>query len=102
LFWNNADPEFHLAMIQAYNDWLSEFCRVAPDRLIGLALLPNAGVELAIAEFRRACALPGIGGITLGQYPHGGAAPAPEDDAFWAEAEAAGVPVGVHVSFATD
>ena len=27
-------------MFRIYNDWLVDFCRHAPDRLIGLACLP--------------------------------------------------------------
>src|SRR5512134_2142017 len=36
-FFSDADPEFQLAGVQAYNNWLaSEFVQVAPERLIGL------------------------------------------------------------------
>jgi predicted TIM-barrel fold metal-dependent hydrolase len=102
LWWNDADPELHLCLIRAYNDWLSEFCAHAPDRYIGLALLPNVGTAAAIAEFRRARQLPGIGGIVIGKYPTGRLAISKEDDALWAELEAAGVPVSIHVSLVTD
>jgi predicted TIM-barrel fold metal-dependent hydrolase len=35
------DPEYRLALIRAYNDWLmDEFCGVDPKRLIGLPLMP--------------------------------------------------------------
>src|SRR5262249_23957202 len=29
---STQDPDFHLALVQAYNDWLSEYCAAAPDR----------------------------------------------------------------------
>jgi uncharacterized protein len=35
-----ADPELRIACIQAYNDWLIEFCSAAPNRLLGVAILP--------------------------------------------------------------
>jgi len=35
-----ADPELRIACIQAYNDWLTEFCAAAPNRLLGVAILP--------------------------------------------------------------
>src|SRR5438093_823391 len=71
LWWNTSEPELHLSLIRAYNDWLSEFCGGAPDRLVGLAMLPNVGTAPAIAEFQRALQLPGIGGILIGKYPTG-------------------------------
>ena len=37
----------------------------------------------------------------LGQYPHGGELMAGEDDAFWAAVQEAGVPISIHVAFAT-
>ncbi len=35
-----ADAELRIACIQAYNDWLIEFCSAAPNRLLGVAILP--------------------------------------------------------------
>ena len=101
LFWNNTDPEFHLDCIRAYNDWLSEFCAHAPDRLWGVAMVPNAGVEQAVAEFVRALSLPGMRGAMLGQYPHGGEVIDASDDPLWAAAAERRVPLSIHVSFAT-
>ena len=42
------------AMIQAYNDWLADFCAAAPDRLVGVAYLPTWDAALAATEARRA------------------------------------------------
>jgi predicted TIM-barrel fold metal-dependent hydrolase len=100
LFWNVDDVDFHLTCIQAYNDWLSEFCAYAPDRLWGVAMLPNVGVDHTLAELERARALPGMGGAMLGQYPHGGGVIAVEDDGLWAAAEAMEIPLSIHVGFA--
>ena len=102
-FWNNSDPEFHVACIRAYNDWLSEeYANQAPDRLFGLAMMPTSSTKDALEEFDRALALPGIQGIVLGQYPHGGGLITEEDDPFWAAAEKAGVPVNIHVALAME
>lgn len=94
----NQDAEFQLALVRAYNDWLSEYCSYAPDRLFGLALLPNRGVEGAVDELERALALPGISSGLIGLYPHGTKQILPEDDRLWAAFQAAGVPVTIHVS----
>lgn len=101
LFWNRDDPEFHLDCIRAYNDWLSEFCSYAPERLWGVAMIPNAGVDDAVAEFERASDLPGMRGAMLGQYPHGGDQIDAVDDALWAAAAERKVPLSIHVGFAT-
>lgn len=101
LFWHNADAAFHVACIRAYNDWLSEFCAHDPARLWGVAMLPNAGVDAAVAELDRALDLPGLRGVMIGRYPHGGEVVAPEDDAVWARIAERGAPLSIHVSFAT-
>src|SRR5437879_2984114 len=66
------------------------------------ALIPNAGVDTAVAEFERALALPGMRGAMIAQYPHGGEVIAPEDDALWGAMAAAGVPLSLHVAFALE
>ena len=100
LFFHNTDPEFHLACIRAYNDWLAEFCSYAPDRLWGVALMPTIGTDAAVEELRRIMAMPGMRGAMLGQYPHGGGDISPDDDPFWAAAAELKAPVSIHVGFA--
>lgn len=52
-----------LAGARAYNRWLAEFCSVAPERLLGLAMIGSmADVDGAVAEIRRAHA----DGLTAG------------------------------------
>ncbi len=92
--------EIALAGVQAYNNWLmQEFCAVNPQRLIGLCLMPNAGIDAAVAELRRVRAL-GAKGISIMAWPSGGANLSPDDDPFWAEAEKLGVPVSIHIRLA--
>jgi predicted TIM-barrel fold metal-dependent hydrolase len=94
----SRDTEFHLAMIRAYNDWISEFVAYAPERFGGLAILPNRGVEEAVAEIDRVLDRPGIRGVVMGCYPNGTLSIAPEDDKVWAVLAERGVPLGIHVS----
>ena len=49
-----ADPGLAGALCCAYNDWLADFCRAAPDRLVGVAAVPLQDVDAAIAEAQRA------------------------------------------------
>jgi predicted TIM-barrel fold metal-dependent hydrolase len=97
-----ADTDFHLALIRAYNDWLSEYVSYAPDRFGGLALLPNRGASLAVEEFKRVINNPGIRGVTIGAYPNGTLELAPEDDEVWGVLADAGVPVSIHVLLSLD
>ena len=91
-------PEAYIAVCKGYNDWLSqEFCSADPDRLLGMALLPATSVDDAIEEYLRVSTMSGIRGVILHHWPHGGAAPAPEDDRFWAVVVEAGFPVTAHV-----
>ena len=89
----NTDAAFHLALVRAYNDWLSDYVAHAPDRFGGLALLPNRGAEHAVAEIDRVWGRPGIRGVLLGCYPNGTLEPRGEDDAVWARLAEAGIPV---------
>ncbi len=53
-FFYIRDAEYQREATRVYNDWLSEFCAVAPERLLGAALLPLRGpVEWAAAEAER-------------------------------------------------
>lgn len=50
------DTEVQNATMQAYNDWLVEFCSYAPSRLVGIACLPSKDPSAAAAEIRRLAA----------------------------------------------
>jgi predicted TIM-barrel fold metal-dependent hydrolase len=92
-----VEPDLHLAMVRAYNDWLSEYASHDPSRLGGVALIPNRGVDQAIDEIRRVARMPGIVGLLIGCFPHGDTAISPDDDPVWAAAVDAGLPLHVHV-----
>jgi predicted TIM-barrel fold metal-dependent hydrolase len=53
-WYDDLDPEFSAALCRAYNNWLYDYCSIAPDRLFGMMLLPLQDVELAEKELRRA------------------------------------------------
>ncbi|MGH6988362.1 MAG: amidohydrolase family protein [Stellaceae bacterium] len=48
----HSDPELRDACYSAYNDWLAEFCAVAPDRLIGVPQVPEFP-DSAVKELER-------------------------------------------------
>ncbi len=101
-FYGGIDDEAaYKATIHAWNEFLvEEYCAVAPERLIGMGLLPDTSVEDAIAEMEY-CARTGMKGVYLSKYPSGGEFPAPEDDRFWAAAIDLDMPLCGHVEFAS-
>ena len=50
---NNMDPEMSLAICQAYNNWIHDFCSYSPARLKFVAMLPVHDVNLACRELIR-------------------------------------------------
>jgi len=96
-FFSDPDPEFHLAGVQAYNNWLAEeIMSVDPNRLIGMACMPALGVQASIAEMER-CLKLGFRGIWINLFPSLGETIRPEDDEFWAACQANKIPLHMHV-----
>ena len=93
------DKNAFLAIVKGFNDYFAEeYCSVAPDRLIGVGVLPNIGVEEDIAEMER-CVRMGLKTVWLSTYPTGKDVPSPEDDKFWAAVVEMDVPLTIHTSF---
>jgi len=94
-----SDKRVYRSIVQAYNTWLAQdYCSVAPDRLIGNALIPISGIDDAVAELDRAKEL-GLRSIQLQQYPNGSGAPKPEDDQFWEKILELGLALSPHLNF---
>ena len=93
-----GDREGYLAMVRAYNDFLAEdYCSVAPDRLIGNAVIPATGVDDALAELKRVRDL-GLRSVALGPFPNGSGTPSREDDRFWEAALEFEMPLTAHAT----
>jgi predicted TIM-barrel fold metal-dependent hydrolase len=58
---DNMDPQLSLALCQAYNNWIHEFCQRSPDRLKFVAMLPVHDVHLACRELVRCAKLGAVG-----------------------------------------
>ena len=63
------DPVFQESLFRTYNDWLIQYCKGAPDRLFGVALISAFDVDHAIAEMER-CKKEGMVGTLIWQVPH--------------------------------
>ncbi|MCH7482999.1 MAG: amidohydrolase [Chloroflexi bacterium] len=95
LFWLK-DPGLQRECFRVYNDWLAEYCRYAPDRLKGLALISLYDPGLGAKELER-CARMGLSGAMIWVTP-------PEEqpyhldlyDVFWAKAQELGMILSLH------
>jgi len=92
------DPDFHLALLRSYNDWLAQYCGHSPDRLVGAAMIPTLGIDAAIKELHRALATPGLQTPLLAQWPSSGSTIQSGDDRFWAAMVEINRPVSIHIS----
>lgn len=97
------DPKLAAACCRVYNDWLADYCRRDPQRLIGIAAMPMQDVEAAVRELGRAHTELGMKGVFIRPNPcKGRALHDPYFDPFWAAAAEAGMPIGLHPSGAGD
>lgn len=93
-----SDRGAYLAMVRAYNDFLADYCSVAPDRLIGTAVIPVTGIDDATSELERVKQL-GLRALCMSQFPNGSGAPREQDDRFWERALALDLKLSAHGSF---
>jgi predicted TIM-barrel fold metal-dependent hydrolase len=95
---STEDPDLHGVLVSAYNDWLIEFCSHAPDRLGAQILLPNRGIDQALAEIERIGGETAVTGVLFGCYPHGDPTPSPEDDVVWHALADRGLAIHTHAA----
>ena len=91
------DGEYVRECYRVYNDWLSEFCATAPDRLLGVGLLPMKGpVAWAVEEAKRA-AKKGLCSLAIPSEVPGRSYQEPEFEQLWTTLQDIGLPVSMHV-----
>jgi predicted TIM-barrel fold metal-dependent hydrolase len=94
-----AEGELALLMIQAYNDFLIDYCSADPDRFIPIMAVPFWDVDISIAEMAR-CAEMGHRGLIFSQRPDLFGCPSLGDrhwDRLWAAAQEMDLPVNFHI-----
>ncbi|HWP56867.1 MAG TPA: amidohydrolase family protein [Candidatus Acidoferrales bacterium] len=91
------DAALQEACFRVYNDWLIDYCRGAPDRLVGIALISVYEIDHAVRELER-CKKQGLCGAMIWQVPHP-RLPFTADhyERFWAAAEDLDMPVHLHI-----
>ncbi|HYH98145.1 amidohydrolase family protein [Hyalangium sp.] len=94
---DELEPAFAGAVARAYNDWLSDYVKRAPGRLLGAAMVAPHSVEEAVRETHRAVEELGFRAIFLRPNPvQGRQWYDPAYDALWEACTALGVPVVFH------
>jgi predicted TIM-barrel fold metal-dependent hydrolase len=92
-----SDAKLQQACFRAYNDWIAEYCRHEPKRLIGLALISLLDVDTAVAELKRVSKL-GLKGVMISVVqPDGVELSQARFDPFWASAAELELPVSLHI-----
>jgi predicted TIM-barrel fold metal-dependent hydrolase len=94
---DGLEPDYAAAIARAYNDWMRDFCSLAPDRMFGAAMVAPHDVSSAVEEARRCVEEFGFKAVflapgTVGRRPwhH------PDYDPLWAEIERLDVPIAFH------
>jgi predicted TIM-barrel fold metal-dependent hydrolase len=91
------DAKMQEACFEVYNDWLANYCSVAPERLIGIAMIPTYNIENAVAELERS-AKAGLRGALVWQTPHPDLAfSTGHYDPLWEAAQSLDMPISLHI-----
>jgi predicted TIM-barrel fold metal-dependent hydrolase len=97
-FWAAPDAEYQRECCRVYNDWVSEFCSVAPERFLGGALVPMRGpIEGCVAEAQRAAGLKGIRTLSIPTTMVDRPYARPDYEPLWAALQEIGQPVSIHI-----
>ena len=90
------DSELQERCFQRYNNWLSEFCQVDSDHLIGVGLIAAYDIDHAVKELER-CKTLGLRGCMLWQTPPAGLSYMGRHyDPLWEAAQSLEIPVSFH------
>ena len=91
------DAALQEACFRVYNDWMIDFCSVAPDRLVGVAAIAAYDIDHAVAELER-CRKAGLRGAMVWQSPHESLPFSSRHyDRLWAAAQDQRMPVSLHI-----
>jgi predicted TIM-barrel fold metal-dependent hydrolase len=99
----SVERPLQLVLMRAYNEWLADFCRACPDRLVGVGEIPVWDLELALAEAKN-CAKIGLRGVCIPAVPAYQESPAedrsyldPHYEPLWAALEDLRLPIHMHL-----
>jgi predicted TIM-barrel fold metal-dependent hydrolase len=92
------DEPFFRAIAQSYNDWLMEYCSVAPNRLVGLPVLSILNLDGAVEDLTLYAKQGAKGFMIASSTPIGMNYGESKFDSLWAAAQDADVPLCLHTT----
>ncbi len=98
-FLDLGEPELMLECVQAYNDFLTDWCAADPKRLVGVTALPFWDVEASVTEIER-CTKKGHKGVLFGAEPEVFGQPLladPHWNPVWEKAQDLGQSINFHI-----
>ncbi|HET8562490.1 MAG TPA: amidohydrolase family protein, partial [Candidatus Binatia bacterium] len=94
---DGLDPNLAAAIAKAYNNWLYDFCKIAPDRMYGAAIVAPHDVSSAVEETRRVVKDLGFKSILMRpNHVNSRRWSDPYYDPLWEECQRLEIPVGFH------
>ena len=97
LTFEDMDPPFAAAIARAYNDWMADFCRLDPHRLLGSGMLSVFDIDDAVAEAHRVVKELGFRDVFLrSNICNGKVWHDPYYEPLWDALEELEVPLGFH------
>ncbi|MCH8087400.1 MAG: amidohydrolase [Chloroflexi bacterium] len=91
-----SDPKLAAANCRAYNNWLLDFCKPYPNRLIAAAHIPTLDINEGIKEMKRVAALGAKAAMLASLPPNGLPYGSSYYDPLWAEAQDLDFPMTIH------
>jgi uncharacterized protein len=91
------DPDVAYALARAYNNWIADFCKAAPERLFAASMVPLQNMDHAIEELNRTSEIPCFRAAFIRpMFLEGHYFTHPSYDPLWAELENLGITLAVH------
>jgi uncharacterized protein len=94
---STEDPVLREACYRVYNDWLLDFCAAAPNRLIGVPMLPE-NPQGALRELERLAARGGVRQVTLMVAQVTSKLDDPAWEPLWTKLEETGIILAWHIT----
>jgi len=94
-----VNSDVRAACAHAYNEWMADFCKYNPSRLVGVGVLPlldDDDGKAAIKALHDAAKM-GLRTAFLSQRDGGMPVHHPDADKFWAAAADVGIPISLHI-----
>ena len=91
------DKEFFTRCMDVYNEWLAEYCAAAPDRLIGVGILPTIYKPEASRDYIQKMKQLGLKALEIPSAPRNVPYNASAMEPMWAAIAESGIPVMFHI-----